>query len=608
MPDWNKLKVVDLKAELSKRGLPQTGLKAALVARLTEAENADGSESEATVQGEAGKQDATESSNTVSPVEESSASKTETLSIQIPSQPQQQPSSQPPEPTDGTKEIVKDEPQTDVNFVQPATQIEPSQPPQSEDRHQSALPSVEPQEIIDDRHKRKRRSQSPPPSSTDVAKRVRQDATHEADIEMVTSQADALWVEKHNAVDFAEVNADAMEVAVDGEGAEPGPTIVDVAKEEVQVHAVDDPVFKSEEMDIDRPKTGGGTDDNSPSRTRDSRFKDLFPTSQKAPLEQPSLHDSAVDAMAIDTDRPISPALHPATSALYIRDFMRPLNSAQLKSHLTTLATPPGQESDADVILNFYLDPIRTHAFVSLTSVSAAARVRSAIHDRIWPDEKTRKPLWADFVPAEKIDEWIEQEQSDKSGGRIGGKKWEVYYDVDENQTVTALLQEASNFPRAQPVRQPSGPSPAKPRGIEGAPLGPRAQLRAAVSSAPRLNELFKVTTAKPALYYMPVSKELADKRLDNIDIASSKRLSGRPVGGEINRYTFENNTVLVDRGPEIFSGIRPPQGHRGPPPRAAGPRGVGGGPRREYGGERRFDERFSYRPNRRDSKDDRRY
>jgi hypothetical protein len=624
MTDWNKLKVVDLKAELKKRGLAQTGLKPALVARLTEAENGGGSESEATAQGDVGREHASTSSNTVSPVQETSDPNTEVLPdapLEATSEPTLESSSQTIAEPDASQRPPNVESEAEPVPTQSTTIIELSQPPvQSQDSHQSALPSAEPQEILDDRQKRKRRSQSPPPSTSDSArKRARQEGS-----EVVTAKDDAAWVEKHNAVDSADVNADAMEIAPSGEGIQPGPTIVDIAKEEVQIQAVsgsdeDKKFAPPKEMDVDeesRPKTQSGEYDD-PSRVRDSRFKDLFPTQQKAPaLEKSSSRDSAPEAMDIDTDRVISPAVHPATSALYIRDFMRPLNPAQLKSYLASLATPPGHDTDTDIIVNFYLDPIRTHAFVSLTSVSAAARVRSAIHDRIWPDERTRKPLWADFVPAEKVDWWVEEEQS-TTGGRASGKKWEVYYDVDEDRNVTATLQESSAFPRA-PIRQPSGPgplpfsqAPTKPRGIEGAPLGPRAATQAprqsVTSNLKTLDKLFKATTAKPVLYFQPVSKELANKRLDSIDFATSKKAAGPAVSGEINRYTFEDGDVLVDRGPEIFPGIRPPPGYRGPASRTGSPRGGAYEGRDTYRGgppDRRYD---SYRRDRRDSRD-RRY
>ncbi|TVY36639.1 Cyclin, partial [Lachnellula occidentalis] len=629
MTDWNKLKVVDLKAELKKLGLAQTGLKPVLVARLTAAENEDGTESEATVQGDAGRQDVATSSDTVSPIQQTSDPHTEVFPdapLQATTEPKLESPAQDAASTDSPKELPIVETQASPLPVQATTIIELSQPPpQSQDSHQSALPSAEPQEIMDDRRKRKRRSQSPAPSISDSArKRARQDETSEVNTEIVTSQDDATWVEKHNAVDSAEVNAEAMEVASSGEGVEPGPTIVDVAKEEVEIQGVpranlDENISQPQNMDFgeeNMTKEVGGLDEQSPSRMRDSRFKDLFPTQPKASsLEKSIPRDSAVDAMDIDTDRVVSPAVHPATSALYIRDFMRPLNPGQLKSHLIMLATPPGHSPVPDVIVNFYLDPIRTHALVSLTSVSAAVRIRSSIHDLIWPDERTRKPLWADFIPAEKVEDWINEEQSTISGGRAAGKKWEVHYDTNEDNNVTATLQEVNSFPQAQPVPWPSDslPSPqvpTKPRGIEGAPLGPRAdtQVRAA-NSFSTLDRLFEVTTAKPALYYKPVSKELADRRLDKIDFATSKKTAGRPISGEINRYTFEDNDVLVDRGPEIFTGIRPPRGYRGPGPASRGG-SRGGGPyqsRSAYSGGRSDRGGYdSYRGGRRNSRDNR--
>lgn len=625
MTDWNKLKVIDLKAELKKRGLPQTGLKPALVARLAAAEE-DGGESEATIRGDTNtaETDSATSPDTVSPIVPV-AEVNANLAAEGHSQPTEacEPSAG-PQPSSQEPPVTATQPEQLVS--QPADTIETSQPPTQSDQHKSALPSVEPQEAIDDRQKRKRRSQSPPPSTAEVArKRYRAEDGVEQMDGVVTSQEDANWVEKHNAVDEGETNAEAMEVAYGG--AEPGPTIVDVAKEEVKIADVQMVGVESNS----EPKTEvaiapaqEGAEDDSPSRTRDSRFKNLFTGEpQGTTMAISRSHDSAYEEG--EPDRVIEPAIHPATSALYIRDIMRPLNSELFKSHLVTLATPPGQDSDPEVITSFYIDTIRTHAFVSFSNTSAASRVRSALHDRIWPDEKTRKPLWIDFVPVDKLDDWIDREQVKTGAGRAPAKKWEVYYDVDnEDRHVTAILQESTGS--LTQIRRPSesiapvqAPHPTK---FDNAPSAPRSfniRGHGAPTNTVRLDELFKSTTTLPKLYWQPVSKSLADTRLDKIDAAMSKdAVDGRPISGAINRYTFEDGDRLVDRGPEIFSGIRPPPGQRrgggrGGPPRDGrfrdgGYRGRGGGDFRDRGPDRSYE---SFRPNDNDrwgSRDDRRY
>ena len=641
MTDWNKLKVVDLKAALKKRGLPQTGLKPALVARLAEAESQDGSESEATIQDD----DKNDASSAASPDTIPTTFPPSGLSTEVLPDEPSAPISEPlpntsahleaaevsspgiqhefpaqVEPSDGGNLQEANAPisQSEPIPPQPQEAIPPSQPSDQPDTHTSALPSVEPQEAIEDSLKRKRRSESPPVTSTDAArKRFRaEDALQEEPQGVTTTQGDAEWVEKHNATDVAVVNADAMEVEPT-ESFLPGPTIVDTSKEEVLI----DPVPVPEQKDVDdleqgEPHAEAATASlEDASKSRDSRFTNLFTkTSPSQPAEHPA------DDMEYETDRIISPARHPATSALYIRNFMRPLNAALLQPHLAALATPPGQDTDPDIIVNFYLDPIKTHAFVIFTNTSAASRVRNAFHDRIWPDEKTRKPLWVDFVPVEKAEEWTAEEMSSNSGGRGQAKKWEVIYDEDEDRHVTATLQEVSALSRPiNPLRQPTGPGgqiqpPVAPRNFPQPPLGPRGfanQAPKAAANVARLDQLFNSTTAKPVLYFKPVSKELANKRLDSIDAALSKDADfGRPITGDIHRYTFEDGDILVDRGPEIFSGIRPPQ--RGGGGRGGG-RGGGGGfrPRGGYGGGDRggFDRRYdSYRGERRGERDDRRY
>lgn len=306
-----------------------------------------------------------------------------------------------------------------------------------------------------------------------------------------------------------------------------------------------------------------------------------------------------------DGDTATSPAIHPATRALYISQFVRPLQPNQLRDHLITLATPPNSGPDDSIIETFHLDAIRTHAFVVFTSASAASRTRSALHDRIWPDEPARRPLWVDFVPEEKVQEWIDTELSAGSSRR-DAKKWEVVYSQGEEGTETTLQEIGPSIPHGpgQALRQPSFSG----QGMPNAPLGPRANRPLGPSgpseppAAPSpertkkptpstesfdvLDQRFSFTTAKPKMYYLPVSKELVDQRLDELDTQTSREWDGgRALAGssavetQLRRYTFEDGARLVDGGPDIgnFGRGGPPGGGGGFSSGGRG-RGRGGG------------------------------
>ncbi|KAI9883925.1 MAG: hypothetical protein M1823_004295 [Watsoniomyces obsoletus] len=364
------------------------------------------------------------------------------------------------------------------------------------------------------------------------------------------------------------------------------------------------------------------------STSKDARFKGLFNVGAS---KDRNVQDVVETADNIN-DRDVEAALHPATSALYIRELMRPLHAPTLKAHLTALAGRPGEASHPDVITEFFLDSIRTHCLVAFTNVSAAARVRSALHHTVWPEERSRKALWVDFVPEEKIGEWIETEQraAGGGGGRGGNKRWEVIYEADNDDYgganeeghggVQAILREVGTHGSIGGGGRGHGHG----QGAMGAPLGPRGrdiydsrqtgsssqkqqqqqgqQTRGGPSSKSTTNvgftaldSLFESTTSKPKLYFLPVEKRLAEKRLDQFARLSSSR-GGRGGGArrggggggrrgddqELHRYTFEDGDLLVDEGPELGGGGGGGGGGRyrgggGPPPGPFPPRRGGG-------------------------------
>jgi hypothetical protein len=322
---------------------------------------------------------------------------------------------------------------------------------------------------------------------------------------------------------------------------------------------------------------------------------------------------------------------------------MRPLAPPLLREHLIALATPPHATRDADIVRDFYLDQIKTHCIVAFADVAAAERVRAAVHGAVWPEERSRKPLWADFVPASKVREWIETEKGAAARRGAVNVRWEIAYeplpsslsvsssggrgnaahaataadDDDRGATSTAVravLREAgASSSRGGAAAATAAPPSAAPAAVEATeaaaaaeaaieataaaghrssgvqdtvpPLAPASDARHAVhgdgtgaatdaatgdgDGAPRgtgfvaLDALFSSTLAKPKLYYQPVPKSLASRRLAELAQRTSRRWSAsaaanaRPRDGEqqLRWYSFEDDTRLVDCGPEYAGG-----------------------------------------------------
>ncbi|KAI3341977.1 hypothetical protein F4824DRAFT_447767 [Ustulina deusta] len=576
MADYSKMKVVELKAELKRLGLPQNGLKAELVARLEEAT--------------ASEDDPTAASG---PPPEPTAT----------AEPDEAQPSEDAEPASDTPELPRVETTQEPQAGSAATIAQDSSasdvPAQTtSSANVSETPSLPTAEVVQDVQKRKRRSTTPPPSEEAVRKRLRpddSDATRDATSDPVSGSHETSKLENEEVDHAPMVDADttteqereSTEKAPEPSGkADQSNTYPANGVDESEDARVGDSRVATTKMD------GGCLGDPEDSAVAD----DVATTDHRGAY---SVANDALDQQMRDTkhspspERDIEPSMHPATCALYIKNFMRPLRPQAVQDHLLELATPTNAPLDPNIIVNFYLDNIRTHAFVVFTSISAASHVRTALHKRVWPDETNRKALWIDFIPAECFEDWTDIEQQARDKGNM--PRYEVVYDRDNDGKVTPRLEEtdANQAPRrghvspvVHPDRRASIPTgPSRPSGIENAPTGPRnpyphnGPAAMYTGRQDKLDSGFIKTRSNPQVLYRPVAPELANRRLDCLAQAKDPHYD-EESGRDYHRYYFERDEVLVNRGPEIFLGIRPP--HKEKERRELARAGAGGGDARD--------------------------
>ncbi|KAF1961607.1 hypothetical protein CC80DRAFT_589141 [Byssothecium circinans] len=429
------------------------------------------------------------------------------------------------------------------------------------------------EELEAETRKRKRRSLTPELPSQDVKLRAKRPRPSDAAPEVVLKEdaiqegdeadvnVDTVMGERAPEEVEKEVDEKAMEAATNG-----GENKMDVNVDAVMEQAAPE----QEEKEVDEkameasmdgeekreqeteasippkePNDAPPKDDKSPtpklnSKTQAPEKKDKAPRYKD--LFQPSTTDTPMED-ALTDDRPIAPALHPATPALYIRNFMRPLRPEALRMHLISLATPPSSSPSPSILKSLFLDNMKTHALVLFASTTAASRVRASLHGSIWPPEGNRKDLWVDFIPDDKVEGWIAEEeaafQEDKDARASGisgrGKKFEIVYPENEDGTVEAVFQEvgavggAVNAGSAAPFNPPTGPR--KTSHQTNSNLAPPTHAPAPSSetrhdiekSFKTLDELFHSTTAKPQLYFLPVSDQRSEARLKELDLETSR-------------------------------------------------------------------------------------
>ncbi|KAK4465243.1 apoptotic chromatin condensation inducer in the nucleus [Cladorrhinum samala] len=533
--DFSRLTVAQLRQELKRRKLVQTGNKSDLIDRLVAFEDeqqgdhtdqaaqeaADDDDATAPEYGDTPQPDAQPADEqqqdvtmesparerTASPAPEEAATAPPIPEVAEPTQPELE-AAPIPDAVEASESLLEPieavDAEPSLSKPLPPTILDDSIPPAESTSTPVSIPATE---IVQDIASRKRRSRSPPPPGDESsAKRSRV----EPDVDSPSPQP------------------------------ETNPSTLDNQDSTAQTVPVPD----SEPHHEDHARQ---------ERDWAQRLEGNQPKRQEVPMD--------IDEPMDEFGR-VERSRHPATSALYISNLMRPLKDNDFRDHIIKIAAFPGVAPDPACVLDFYLDSIKTHAFVGFDSVSAASRVRTALHNKIYPNERIRKALWVDFIPPENIQEWVRRERAEKG-------RWVVTYEGDldgdsevrvtHHQATDKATSQQSSRPPMGPPPIPTGPS----RGHSGGASAPPPPVRGRGARQSRYEQEggdWKTTYAGPPLTWKPVSEELAKRRIEHMrSHYTTDRYRDMGREDEINRYTFENVDRFVDRGKEVFIGIRPP-------------------------------------------------
>lgn len=192
----------------------------------------------------------------------------------------------------------------------------------------------------------------------------------------------------------------------------------------------------------------------------------------------------------------------PATAALRVDNLVRPFTENQLRQLLGQTGT----------IKDMWMPSIKTHCFVIFTSEEEAEATRQALHNLKWPRDSP-KLLNPYFISMEDAEKAILEGKDPKAAaaanaGAVAAIKRQLQQ-RQQQQLEHAVAAAAADATTRRPSQQLETASSA---GAAEEPSKARsagdAQPAEEAEPVKTLDELFRKTTTKPALYWLPLTDE----------------------------------------------------------------------------------------------------
>ncbi|KAB8092014.1 hypothetical protein EE612_017751, partial [Oryza sativa] len=193
-------------------------------------------------------------------------------------------------------------------------------------------------------------------------------------------------------------------------------------------------------------------------------------------------------------ERVVPPSQKPATTSLRIDRFVRPFTLKAVQELLGKTGS----------LCSFWMDHIKTHCYVTFSSVEEAVATRDAVYDLQWPPNNGNR-LVAEFVDPQEVK--LKLDPPPPAAAPISPAttpKEPPFQQAQANQNMPRqAAAPREHLPPPPPLTKP--PTSDSGSAKERLPPTPKKQPEPPVVT---LDDLFRKTHSSPRIYYLPLSEE----------------------------------------------------------------------------------------------------